>query len=82
MRERPDDTLDFAPARVNALVLARPSGSDRPLSQRGHPLPGLGEWDGPIYGELGVLNVDEDGRPGCHACGRRFRFLGRHIGRA
>jgi hypothetical protein len=36
-----------------------------PLDQ----LPELGQWDGPIYGELGVLAVDlDDSRVQCHAC--------------
>jgi hypothetical protein len=33
-----------------------------------YKLPGLGEWDGPIYGELGVLNDDGE-RVECHFCG-------------
>lgn len=32
-------------------------------------LPALGEWDGPIYGELGVLAVDENDQVQCHVCG-------------
>jgi hypothetical protein len=37
-----------------------------PLDQ----LPELGDWDGPVFGELGVLA--EDGvLLQCHACGRR-----------
>lgn len=43
-------------------------------------LPELGEWDGPIHGELGVLAVEPDGsRVQCHACGRWFRFLASHV---
>jgi hypothetical protein len=35
-------------------------------------LPALGEWDGPVHGELGVLAVDElEDRVQCHVCGRR-----------
>jgi hypothetical protein len=30
-------------------------------------LPALGEWDGPLYGELGVLNTDGT-RVECHLC--------------
>lgn len=45
-------------------------------------LPELGEWDGPIYGELGVLAVEVDGdRVQCHACGVWFRFLANHVWR-
>ena len=32
-------------------------------------LPTLGEWDGPIYGELGVLEEGPDGLV-CHIGGR------------
>ena len=40
--------------------------------------PQLGDWDGPIYGELGVLVAEEDGnRLVCHACGRAFGAWGR-----
>lgn len=42
------------------------------------PLPGLGDWDGPTFGRLGVL--DDDGTTvECHMCGRRYRALARHI---
>ena len=45
-------------------------------------LPQLGDWDGPIYGELGVLATDPDGRRVvCHACGRAFSNLGNHVRR-
>ncbi|HLG71097.1 MAG TPA: sigma factor-like helix-turn-helix DNA-binding protein [Chloroflexota bacterium] len=45
-------------------------------------LPRLGDWDGPIYGELGVLAADPDGRRVvCHACGRAFGNLGNHVRR-
>ncbi len=40
-------------------------------------LPELGAWDGPVYGELGVLVADGD-RLVCHACGELFRGLGYH----
>lgn len=40
--------------------------------------PGLGDWDGPIYGELGVLATDEE-RAQCHICGHWYIFLGRHV---
>lgn len=43
-----------------------------------YKLPGLGEWDGPIYGELGVLNDDGE-KVECHACGKWFVGLGTHI---
>ena len=42
--------------------------------------PQLGDWDGHVYGELGVLAVDEDGqRLMCHACGQTYRNLGAHV---
>jgi hypothetical protein len=40
-------------------------------------LPALGDWDGPIYGELGVLAVGGD-LVQCHACGRNFSLLAYH----
>ena len=46
-----------------------------PLDQ----LPELGQWDGPIHGELGVLAVDLDGsRVQCHACAGWYRSLAAH----
>ena len=42
--------------------------------------PQLGDWEGPIYGELGVLVTEEDGdRLVCHACGQSYRNLGTHV---
>jgi hypothetical protein len=42
--------------------------------------PQLGDWDGAIYGELGVLTAEEDGeRLVCHACGQAYRSLGAHV---
>ena len=46
-----------------------------------YQLPGLGDWDGPIYGELGVLNNDGD-KAECHVCGGWFGHLGGHVARA
>ncbi len=46
-----------------------------------YQLPGLGEWDGPIYGELGMFTTDGD-KAECHACGRWFGHLGGHVARA
>lgn len=40
-------------------------------------LPALGDWDGPIYGELGVLDTDE-GRVCCPALGLWFKALAHH----
>lgn len=42
-----------------------------------YKLPELGEWDGPIYGELGVLNTNAD-KTECHFCGQWYRGVGRH----
>ena len=50
------------------------AGSRLPRDQ----LPGPGEWDGPVFGELGVLAVDGD-RVRCHACGRWYRSLAAHV---
>ena len=44
-------------------------------------LPELGEWDGPIYGELGVFRTDGD-KAECHVCGGWFGHLGGHVARA
>ena len=44
-------------------------------------LPALGDWSGPIYGELGVLESDGE-RVRCHICGRMYLFLGNHVVRA
>lgn len=41
-------------------------------------LPTIGEWDGPIYGEIGVLAEDGD-KVECHCCGERFVSLPSHI---
>jgi hypothetical protein len=41
-------------------------------------LPQPGEWDGPLYGELGVLEAIGD-RVVCVLCGRAFAHLGRHV---
>lgn len=38
----------------------------------------LGDWGGPIYGELGALAVDGE-RVECHCCGRRYRSLAHHV---
>jgi predicted nucleic acid-binding Zn ribbon protein len=46
---------------------------DRPDYRR----PEVGDWDGPVFGELGVLR-HEDGRLQCHACGGWYRHLGAH----
>lgn len=43
-----------------------------------YKLPELGEWNGPIYGELGVL-VDDGQKVECHCCGEWFTKLGHHI---
>lgn len=50
---------------------------------RDHPdyrLPELGDWDGPVYGELGVLAGD-GGQVECHCCGEWFESLVSHIRR-
>jgi len=42
--------------------------------------PQLGDWDGHVYGDLGVLVAEEDGtRLICHACGQAYRNLGTHV---
>lgn len=44
-------------------------------------LPSLGDWDGPIYGEVGRLVIDGD-RLECHACGNWFENLATHVRRS
>jgi hypothetical protein len=44
-------------------------------------LPELGEWDRPIYGELGVLHDDGE-QVECHCCGAWFDALGMHVWKA
>jgi hypothetical protein len=39
--------------------------------------PALGDWDGPILGQLGVLEGDGE-RVRCHACGFWFKSLAHH----
>jgi hypothetical protein len=40
-------------------------------------------WDGPIYGDLGVLAAEPDGkRVQCHACGDWFSLLASHVRQA
>lgn len=43
-----------------------------------YKLPALGDWDGPIHGELGVLE-NVGGKVVCHACGEDHGFLAPHI---
>lgn len=38
----------------------------------------LGEWDGPTYGQLGVLTTNGE-LVQCHACGKWFGHLGAHV---
>jgi len=45
------------------------------------PLPELGDWDGPLYGELGVLATDGQ-RVECHMCGGWYKLLPSHVWRA
>lgn len=40
-------------------------------------LPKVGDWDGPVYGEIGVKNVVGD-TVECHACGRFLLAIGIH----
>src|SRR5712692_7714049 len=41
-------------------------------------LPALGDWDGPIFGQLGVLHTDGS-KVECHCCGRWYLHLGSHV---
>lgn len=41
-------------------------------------LPAEGDWDGPIYGTIGMLDRSGDTLE-CHACGRDFKHLGPHV---
>lgn len=47
----------------------------------GYKLPKLGDWNNPIYGQIGVLN-DDGGKVECHICGGWFVRLNPHIWRA
>lgn len=49
--------------------------------QPGYRLPGLGEWDGPIHGRLGVL-ADDGENAQCHCCGEYFALLSLHVVRS
>lgn len=42
-----------------------------------YQLPKLGEWSGPIYGKLGVLE-DDGTKVECHCCGEWFKAVGHH----
>lgn len=42
-----------------------------------YKLPEMGDWDGPIFGRLGVL-ADDGTRGECHACGRYYHSLAHH----
>ncbi len=44
---------------------------------RAYTLPTLGDWDGPVFGKIGVL-YDDGQRAECHCCGRFFGNLGNH----
>ena len=43
-------------------------------------LPQPGDYDGPLFGEFGVLATDGD-RVLCHMCGAGFRLLVNHVWR-
>jgi hypothetical protein len=43
-------------------------------------LPPEGSWDGPLFGEIGVLNESLHDGVQCHCCGKWYDFLGKHIG--
>lgn len=43
-----------------------------------YKLPNLGDWNGIIYGELGVFESDIMGKAQCHACGDYFASVGNH----
>jgi hypothetical protein len=53
-----------------------PRASATPRRARPHR-PELGEWDGPIHGELGVLAHDDD-RVQCHCCAGWYKNLAGH----
>lgn len=46
------------------------------LTREREPRPG--EWAGPVYGEIGVLEDDGE-RVRCHACGGYYHALGPHV---
>lgn len=41
-------------------------------------LPKLGDWDGPIYGELGVVARPDGDKAECHICGESFHHVTIH----
>lgn len=41
-------------------------------------LPKLGEWDGPIYGDLGAVARPDGNHVECHACGELFTLVLAH----
>lgn len=43
-----------------------------------YSLPSFGDWDGPVFGQVGVLDGDGD-TVDCHACGGSFRYLTPHV---
>jgi len=59
---------------------APPAGQGRAAAgiDPGTACPRSGPWPGPIYRQLGVLNLD-DRTAECHICGRRFRLLAHHV---
>ncbi len=44
----------------------------------GYRRPVLGDWEGPLYGTLGVLAIVGD-TVQCHACGGWYRGVGNHV---
>lgn len=82
MRDVSDDVLATVGACVDhpcdGCRMCR-SGRCCRRDQPDYRLPALGEWT-PVYGELGVLAVDDD-KAQCHACAGWFRNLALHAGR-
>lgn len=58
----------------NACKRGRCCRRDNPNYQ----LPKEGDWDGPIYGKIGVLYANSDETVQCHACGESWADVGAH----
>ncbi|MDE3075684.1 MAG: hypothetical protein KGJ86_09650 [Chloroflexota bacterium] len=58
------------------MAVTSPSSASQSAARQA--LPELGDWDGPIYGQLGVLACDGQ-RVECHARGRWYSLLASHV---
>jgi hypothetical protein len=61
--------------QVRALPPGRCCRRDIP----GYSLPTTGDWNGPVFGQLGALTVGDDGNLQCHICGSSWSYLANHV---